>query len=69
MKHYLKIGLLVVTVSTFVLVSSCGKDNPYEGKLDKTKQPIFPYDLSEIYVLSDSTAKAVYKELTEGDKT
>ncbi len=26
------------------------------------------YDLSEIYVLSDSTAKALYKELTEGDK-
>jgi len=24
-------------------------DNPYEGKLDKTKGPVFPYDLSKIY--------------------
>ncbi|TAL67673.1 MAG: hypothetical protein EPN82_13585 [Bacteroidetes bacterium] len=26
------------------------------------------YDISEIYVLSDSSAKAIYKELTEGEK-
>ena len=24
-------------------------DNPYEGKLDNTKPPVFPYDLSKIY--------------------
>ena len=26
------------------------------------------YDISEIYILSDSSAKAIYKELTDGDK-
>ncbi|MFV8343814.1 alkaline phosphatase PafA [Flavobacterium sp. XS2P39] len=28
---------------------SLSDDNPYEGKLDKRKAPIFPYDLSTIY--------------------
>ncbi|RTY74534.1 alkaline phosphatase family protein [Flavobacterium sp. LS1P28] len=28
---------------------SLADDNPYEGKLDKTKRPVFPYDLKEIY--------------------
>lgn len=28
---------------------SLSDDNPYEGKLDKTKAPVFPYDLGSIY--------------------
>lgn len=28
---------------------SLADDNPYEGKIDKTKPPVFPYDLSAIY--------------------
>ncbi|AOW09656.1 alkaline phosphatase PafA [Flavobacterium gilvum] len=27
-------------------------DNPYEGKLDKTARPVFPYDLNKIYQTS-----------------
>src|SRR3989338_1774607 len=53
MKHYLKIGLLVVTVSTFVLVSSCGKDNPYEGKPKAEAEKQILND--EHSVLSDSS--------------
>lgn len=57
---------------------SLSDDNPYEGKLDKTKSPIFPYDLSEIYkekgadilrttpfgndILADLAMKAIEKE-------
>lgn len=57
---------------------SLSDDNPYEGKLDKTKSPIFPYVLSEIYkekgadilrttpfgndILADLAMKAIEKE-------
>lgn len=28
---------------------SLSDNNPYEGKIDKTKEPVFPYDLKKIY--------------------
>ena len=67
---------LLKPVSTYN--ESLSDDNPYEGKLDKTKSPIFPYDLSKIYkekgadilrttpfgndILADLAMKAIEKE-------
>ena len=67
---------LLKPVSTYN--ESLSDDNPYEGKLDKTKPPIFPYDLGKIYkekgadilrttpfgndILADLAMKAIEKE-------
>lgn len=67
---------LLKSVSTYN--ESLSDDNPYEGKLDKTKPPIFPYDLGKIYkekgadilrttpfgndILADLAMKAIEKE-------